>query len=74
MLKEIGLTDYYFKELLIKSHKYLLLLLNGICNLNLKEEGLNENIITMHNNGDDIEMISKLLNLDLSYVEKVLSK
>ena len=74
MLKKIGLTDYYFKELLIKSHKCLLLLLNGICNLNLKEEGLNENIITMHNNGDDIEMISKLLNLDLSYVEKVLSK
>ena len=40
MLSEIGLTDYYFKELLTKRRDYLLLLINGFCNLNLKEEDI----------------------------------
>ena len=40
MLHEIGLTDYYFKELLTERRDYLLLLINGICHLNLTEKDI----------------------------------
>ena len=40
MLHDIGLTDYYFKELLSKNPDYLLLLVNGICGLNLTKEDI----------------------------------
>ena len=36
------------------------------------EENLNNNIITMHNNGFDSETIAKALSLDISYVNEVL--
>ena len=39
-MHEIGLTDYYFKELLENNKDYLLVLVNGICGLNLKEEDI----------------------------------
>ena len=41
MLEEIGLTDDYFKELLKTRKDYLLLLINSICNLELKEDTKN---------------------------------
>ena len=40
MLHDIGLTDYYFKELLSKNSDYLLLLVNGICGLNLTKDDI----------------------------------
>ncbi len=40
MLHDIGLTDYYFKELLSKNPDYLLLLVNGICGLNLTKDDI----------------------------------
>ena len=39
-LEAIGLTDYYFKELIKRKKNYLTLLLNGICNLDLKESDI----------------------------------
>ena len=38
-----------------------------------KKETLNNNIKTMHSNGADETLISKLLNLDINYVKKVLA-
>ena len=35
---------------------------------------LNENIMTMHKNGADESLISKLLGLDISFVRKVLAE
>ena len=35
---------------------------------------LNENIKTMHKNGADENLISKLLGLDISFVRKVLTE
>ena len=35
---------------------------------------LNENIKTMHKNGADESLISKLLGLDISFVRKVLTE
>ena len=35
---------------------------------------LNENIKTMHKNGADESLISKLLGLDISFVRKVLAE
>ena len=50
-LREIGLTDYYFKELAKRRPDYLLFLINNICNLNLTtndiEYGENEELDTM---------------------------
>ena len=37
-------------------------------------ENLENNIKTMHNNGFDIETISKALSLDIDYVKEVLNK
>ena len=39
-----------------------------------KAEALNENIVTMHKNGADESLISKLLSLDISFVRKVLTE
>jgi hypothetical protein len=38
-----------------------------------KQEAINENIKTMYSNGADINMIAKLLNLDINFVKKVLA-
>ena len=39
-LEAIGLTDYYFKELIKRKKNYLTFILNGICNLDLKESDI----------------------------------
>ena len=39
-----------------------------------KAEKLNKNIKTMHKNGADENLISKLLGLDISFVRKVLTE
>ena len=39
-----------------------------------KGENLNDNIKTMHKNGADESLISKLLGLDISFVRKVLAE
>jgi predicted transposase YdaD len=39
-----------------------------------KAEKLNENIKTMHKNGANENLISKLLGLDISFVRKVLAE
>ncbi len=39
-LREIGLTDYYFKELIKRRPDFLLLLIYNICNLNLTLEDI----------------------------------
>ena len=39
-----------------------------------KQEAIEENIKTMFSNGATVEMISKLLNLDVNYVNEVLNQ
>jgi hypothetical protein len=39
-MHEIGLTDFYFKELIENNKDYFLILVNGICGSNLKEEDI----------------------------------
>jgi len=71
MLEEIGLTDDYFKELLKTRKDYLVLLINSICNLNLKEEDIifgdteERDGTTLKTIKYDIKVVSKNLNLDI---------
>ena len=70
-MHEIGLTDYYFKELLEKNPDYLLVLVNGICGLNFKKDDL---IITNTEERDsityktihyDIKLVCKNMRIDI---------
>ena len=79
MLQEIGLTDYYFKELLKKSPRYLLLLINGICNLNLKETDITfgdteeRDSVTFKTINYDIKVVSQNLHIDIEAQKRVVS-
>ena len=59
-LEAIGLTDYYFKELIKRKKNYLTLLLNGICNLDLKESD-----ITLTDTGERDLCTLKTVNYDI---------
>ena len=79
-LKTIGLTDFYFKELIHQRKDYLILLLNGICNLNLKESEIEisdteeRDLCTLKTVNYDIKVITKDLKIDLEAQIKVNSK
>ena len=79
-LKSIGLTDYYFKELILKRRDYLVLILNGICNLNLKESEIEisdteeRDLCTLKTVNYDIKVVTKDLKIDLEAQIKVNSK
>ena len=79
-LREIGLTDYYFKELIKRRPDYLLLLINNICNLNLTLEdiklGENEemDILTFKTVSYDIRIISDDLNIDIEAQKKIINE
>ena len=76
MLHDIGLTDGYFKELLSKNHDYLLLLINGICDLNLTNADITEgNIeerdsITLKTIMYDIKVVTQNTNIDIEAQKK----
>ena len=59
-LEAIGLSDYYFKELIKRKKNYLTLLLNGICNLDLKESD-----ITLTDTGERDLCTLKTVNYDI---------
>ena len=71
MLHDIGLTDYYFKELLSKNPDYLLLLINGICNLKLTKEDITvgnteeRDSITFKTIMYDIKVVSSNTTIDI---------
>ena len=79
-LKRIGLTDFYFKELIHKRKDYLILLINGICNLNLKESDVEisdteeRDLCTLKTINYDIKVITKELRIDLEAQIKVNSE
>ena len=79
-LKSIGLTDFYFKELIHKRKDYLILLINGICNLNLKESDVEisdteeRDLCTLKTINYDIKVITKDLRIDLEAQIKVNSE
>ena len=70
-LEAIGLTDYYFKELIKRKKNYLTLLLNGICNLDLKESDITltdteeRDLCTLKTVNYDIKVVSMDLSIDL---------
>ena len=70
-LQSIGLTDFYFKELCQKRKDYLVFILNGICNLNLKESDIEfsnteeRDICTLKTINYDIKVISSNLKIDI---------
>ena len=76
-LKSIGLTDFYFKELIHQRKDYLLLLINGICNLNLSESEIEisdteeRDLCTLKTVNYDIKVITKDLRIDLEAQIKV---
>ncbi|MBR6071963.1 MAG: hypothetical protein IKP77_03910, partial [Acholeplasmatales bacterium] len=80
MLKEIALTDYYFKELIKTRRDYLLLLINGICKLNLKEEDITfgdteeRDSVTFKTISYDIKVVSKDINLDIEAQKNIVDK
>ena len=77
-LREIALTDYYFKELLKQRPDYLLFLINNICNLNLTSKdiiyGENEEIdtVTFKTISYDIRIVSRDLNIDIEAQKKII--
>ena len=79
-LREIGLTDYYFKELAKRRPDYLLFLINNICNLNLTtndiEYGENEELDTMtfKTISYDIRIVSTNLNIDIEAQKEIVDK
>ena len=70
-LQSIGLTDFYFKELCQRRKDYLVFILNGICNLNLKESDIEfsnteeRDICTLKTINYDIKVISSNLKIDI---------
>ena len=79
-LNSIGLTDFYFKELIHQRRDYLILLLNGICNLNLKESEIQisdteeRDLCTLKTVNYDIKVITKDLKIDLEAQIKINSE
>ena len=79
VLKTIGLTDYYFKELIQKRKDYLVLLLNGICGLNLQEEEIKftdteeRDLCTLKTINYDIKLVSDSINIDIEAQVKLTS-
>jgi len=79
MLHEIGLTDFYFKELLTKSPDYLLLLINGICNLNLKKEDITlgnteeRDGVTFKTIAYDIKVVSQDMHIDIEAQKNIVN-
>ncbi len=80
MLKEIGLTDYYFKELLKQRPDYLLFLINNICGLKLQEKDIifgdseERGSITFKTINYDIKIVSNDLNIDIEAQKKVVDQ
>ena len=76
-MHEIGLTDYYFKELLEKNKDYLLMLVNGICGLNLKEEELEianteeRDSITYKTINYDIKLVCNNIRIDFEAQKEI---
>ena len=70
-LQAIGLTDFYFKELCLKRKDYLVFILNGICNLNLKESDIlftnteERDLCTLKTINYDIKVISTDIKIDI---------
>ena len=70
-LQAIGLTDFYFKELCLKRKDYLVFILNGICNLNLKESDIEftdteeRDLCTLKTINYDIKVISDVISIDI---------
>ena len=80
MLDEIGLTDHCFKELIKTRRDYLLLLVNGICNLNLKEEDIifgdteERDGTTFKTVRYDIKFVSDEINFNIEAQKKITDK
>jgi predicted transposase/invertase (TIGR01784 family) len=80
MLHEIGLTDYYFKEILTERRDYLLLLINGICHLNLTEKDIlfgnieERDEITFKTVMYDIKVVSQDINFDIEAQKNLVDK
>lgn len=78
-LQQIGLTDFCFKELIHKRPDYLLLLVNGICNLKLKESDIEIGIeeergeLTLKTVQFDIKVVSQDILLDIEAQNKKVS-
>ena len=70
-LQRIGLTDFYFKELCQQRKDYLVFILNGICNLDLKESDIvfsnteERDSCTLKTVNYDIKVISDNLKIDI---------
>ena len=79
-MHEIGLTDYYFKELLKNNRDYLLILVNGICGLNLKEDELfmadteERDSITYKTINYDIKLVAKDMRLDIEAQKEIVDQ
>ena len=80
MLDEIGLTDHCFKELIKTRRDYLLLLINGICNLNLKEDDITfgdteeRDVITFKTVRYDIKLVSDDINFDIEAQKNIVDE
>ena len=70
-LQAIGLTDFYFKELCLQRKDYLVFILNGICNLNLKESDIEfttteeRDLCTLKTINYDIKVVSNDIKIDV---------
>ncbi len=79
-LHENGITDYMFKGLVKRCHSYLLLLINGICKLDLKLDDINfgdteeSDSTTYKTINYDIKIESVNLKLDIEAQKKIVDK
>lgn len=79
-LSENGITDYMFKGLVKRCHSFLLLLINGICKLDLKLDDINfgdteeSDSTTYKTINYDIKIESVNLNLDIEAQKKIVDK
>ena len=79
-LHENGLTDFMFKELLKRNRDFLLLLINGICNLNLTLDDFifgdseDRDSSTYKTINYDIKVESINLNLDIEAQKKIVDR
>ena len=70
-MHEIGLTDYYFKELLSKNKEYRAVLVNGICGLNISPDELIElnseerDSVTYKTIQFDIKLVANNIKFDI---------
>lgn len=79
-LCENGITDYMFKGLVKRCHSFLLLLINGICKLDLKLDDITfgdteeSDSTTYKTINYDIKIESVNLNLDIEAQKKIVDK